>query len=111
MFSDKGVPDVRLWPQLMLDLTENVNSLRCFGAGRCSWARQMWSTLLKFILPIVAMLFCQFGFALSLREITGGLRSCERTLKHLGITVSYSPSVMPISTALGPVSAGVPSGL
>jgi hypothetical protein len=32
------------------------------------------------------MLFCQLGRAHSLREITGGLRSCEGKLKHLGIT-------------------------
>lgn len=34
----------------------------------------------------VAMLFCQLGRAHSLREITGGLRSCEGKLRHLGIT-------------------------
>jgi len=34
----------------------------------------------------VSMLFCQLGRAHSLREITGGLRSCEGKLKHLGIT-------------------------
>ena len=34
----------------------------------------------------VAMLFCQLGRADSLREIGGGLRSCEGKLKHLGIT-------------------------
>jgi Domain of unknown function (DUF4372)/Transposase DDE domain len=34
----------------------------------------------------LAMLFCQLGRAHSLREITGGLRSCEGKLKHLGIT-------------------------
>lgn len=34
----------------------------------------------------VSMLFCQLGRALSLREISGGLRSCEGKLKHLGIT-------------------------
>ena len=34
----------------------------------------------------VAMLFCQLGRAHSLREIIGGLRSCEGKLKHLGIT-------------------------
>ena len=33
----------------------------------------------------VAMLFCQFGRAHSLREICGGLASCEGKLKHLGI--------------------------
>jgi len=34
----------------------------------------------------VAMLFCHLGRAHSLREINGGLRSCEGKLKHLGIT-------------------------
>ena len=33
----------------------------------------------------VSMLFCQLGRAYSLREITGGLRSCEGKLRHLGI--------------------------
>ena len=33
----------------------------------------------------VSMLFCQFGRAHSLREIEGGLRSCEGKLAHLGI--------------------------
>lgn len=34
----------------------------------------------------VAMLFCQLGKAHSLREICGGLASCEGRLAHLGIT-------------------------
>jgi hypothetical protein len=34
----------------------------------------------------VAMLFCQLGRAHSLREIVGGLASCEGRLAHLGIT-------------------------
>ena len=34
----------------------------------------------------VAMLFCQLGHAHSLREIVGGLASCEGRLAHLGIT-------------------------
>jgi len=33
----------------------------------------------------VSMLFCQLGRAHTLREITGGLRSCEGKLQHLGI--------------------------
>jgi hypothetical protein len=41
----------------------------------------------------VAMLFCQLGRAHSLREISGGLRSCEGKLKHLGITAP-SPSTL-----------------
>lgn len=35
----------------------------------------------------VAMLFCHLGKAQSLREIVGGLASCEGRLVHLGITV------------------------
>jgi hypothetical protein len=34
----------------------------------------------------VAMLFCQLGRAQSLREICGGLASCEGKLQHLGAT-------------------------
>src|ERR1041385_1298306 len=34
----------------------------------------------------VAMLFCHLGRAQSLREICGGLASCEGRLAHLGIT-------------------------
>jgi hypothetical protein len=33
----------------------------------------------------VSMLFCQIGRAHSLREITGGLKSCEGKMTHLGI--------------------------
>src|SRR6202163_3865976 len=33
----------------------------------------------------VAMMFCQLGRAHSLREISGGLKSCEGKLAHLGI--------------------------
>jgi hypothetical protein len=33
----------------------------------------------------VAMLFCQLGHAQTLREITGGLASCEGKLRHLGV--------------------------
>ena len=39
------------------------------------------------------MLFCQLGHAFSLREITGGLRSCEGKLKHLGITAPSKSSL------------------
>jgi hypothetical protein len=41
----------------------------------------------------VAMLFCQLGRAQSLREISGGLRSCEGKLKHLGITAPSHSSL------------------
>jgi hypothetical protein len=41
----------------------------------------------------VAMLFCQFGKAHTLREIEGGLKSCEGKLKHLGIEVPVRSSL------------------
>jgi hypothetical protein len=42
----------------------------------------------------VAMLFCQFGRAHSLREICGGLASCEGKLKHLGVSDSPKRSTL-----------------
>ncbi len=42
----------------------------------------------------VSMLFCQLGRAHSLREITGGLQSCEGKLKHLGIDVAPPRSTL-----------------
>jgi hypothetical protein len=42
----------------------------------------------------VSMLFCQLGRAHSLREITGGLRSCEGKLKHLGLNAAPSHSTL-----------------
>ena len=41
----------------------------------------------------VSMLFCQLGHAFSLREIAGGLRSCEGKLKHLGISAPAKSSL------------------
>ena len=41
----------------------------------------------------VAMLFCQLGRAHSLREIEGGLKSCEGKLAHLGIVAPARSSL------------------
>ena len=41
----------------------------------------------------VGMLFCQLGRAHSLREIEGGLKSCEGKLAHLGIDVPVRSSL------------------
>lgn len=50
----------------------------------------------------VSMVFCQLAQARSLREISGGLRSCEGRLKHLGLenepkrsTLSYANAHRP----------------
>ena len=43
---------------------------------------------------LVAMLFCQLGRAHSLREICGGLASCEGKLKHLGVPEAPKKSTL-----------------
>ena len=48
------------------------------GAEHAAKGFSSWS-------QFVAMLFCQLGRAHSLREIEGGLKSCEGKLAHLGI--------------------------
>jgi hypothetical protein len=48
------------------------------GAEHRSKGLSSWS-------QFVGMLFCQLGRAHSLREIEGGLKSCEGKLAHLGI--------------------------
>jgi hypothetical protein len=50
----------------------------------------------------VAMLFCQLGRAQSLREICGGLASCEGKLVHLGVANSPSRSTLSYANAQRP---------
>lgn len=52
----------------------------------------------------VAMLFCQFGRAHSLREICGGLASCEGKLRHLGVSDSPKRSTLAYANANRPWS-------
>ena len=49
---------------------------------------------------LVAMLFCQLAQAKSIREIEGGLRSCEGKLRHLGLE---SARVFPCSQRATPL--------
>lgn len=56
------------------------------GAERAAKGVSSWS-------QFVAMMFCQLGRANSLREIEGGLRSCEGKLAHLGIEVPKRSSL------------------
>ncbi len=59
--------------------TEFLQAVKKTGAERRTKGFSCWG-------QFVAMLFCQLGRAHTLREITGGLRSCEGKLQHLGIT-------------------------
>jgi hypothetical protein len=59
--------------------TEFFHAVKKTGAERRTKGFSCWG-------QFVAMLFCQLGRAHTLREITGGLRSCEGKLQHLGIS-------------------------
>lgn len=50
----------------------------------------------------VAMLFCQLGRAHTLREICGGLASCEGKLKHLGVPDAPKKSTLAYANAHRP---------
>lgn len=56
---------------------EFEQAVRQVGAERGAKGLTSWT-------QFVAMMFCQLGRASSLREIEGGLRSCEGKLVHLG---------------------------
>ena len=59
--------------------SELFQAIKGTGAERRTKGFSCWG-------QFVAMLFCQLGRAHTRREITGGLRSCEGKLQHLGIT-------------------------
>jgi hypothetical protein len=63
-----------LFPRMEFQRLVTITQAERYSKGFTCWGQ------------FVAMLFCQLGRAHSLREITGGLRSCEGKLKHLGIT-------------------------
>ena len=51
---------------------------------------------------LVAMLFCQLAQARSIREIEGGLRSCEGRLRHLGVEEAPKRSTLAYANAHRP---------
>jgi hypothetical protein len=65
---------LQLFPRIDFEALVRKTQAERHARGFACWAQ------------LVAMLFCQLGRAHSLREIIGGLRSCEGKLKHLGIT-------------------------
>ncbi len=65
---------LQLFPRLEFQHMVKETKSERHARGFTSWSQ------------FVSMLFCQLGRAHSLREISGGLRSCEGKLKHLGIS-------------------------
>jgi Domain of unknown function (DUF4372)/Transposase DDE domain len=64
---------LKLIPRTEFEALVRKHKAEYAAKGLSSWAQ------------FVAMLFCQLGRAHSLREIEGGLKSCEGKLAHLGI--------------------------
>jgi hypothetical protein len=62
----------------LINRADFTRSVKETGAEKGAKGFASWDQL-------VAMLFCQFAQAKSLREIDSGLRSCEGKLKHLGL--------------------------
>lgn len=65
---------LQLFPRWEFQKLVNETKSERHARGFSSWSQ------------FVSMLFCQLGRAHSLREISGGLRSCEGKLIHLGIS-------------------------
>jgi hypothetical protein len=65
---------LQLFPRVEFEHLVTITQAERHSKGFSCWSQ------------FVSMLFCQLGHAHSLREISGGLRSCEGKLKHLGIT-------------------------
>ena len=64
---------LQLFPRVEFEQAVREHKAERHARGFTSWGQ------------FVAMLFCQLGREHTLREICGGLASCEGKLKHLGI--------------------------
>ena len=83
---------LQLFPRLEFEQAVKKHRSDYSAKGFSSWGQ------------FVAMLFCQFGRAHSLREICGGLASCEGKLKHLGVSDSPKRSTLAYANAHRPWS-------
>src|SRR5213083_2351199 len=72
----------RLFPRLEFEQAVKKHQADRGAKGFTSWGQ------------FVSMLFCQLGRAHTLREICGGLASCEGKLKHLGVPEAPKKSTL-----------------
>jgi hypothetical protein len=81
---------LKLFPRLEFDGLVNAHRAEHHARGFTCWEQ------------FVAMLFCQLGRAQSLREICGGLASCEGKLVHLGVATAPRKSTLAYANAHRP---------
>ena len=72
---------LKLFPRIEFEQLVKETGAEYRAKGLSSWTQ------------FVALLFCQLGRAHSLREIEGGLKSCEGKLAHLGIEAPVRSSL------------------
>ena len=72
---------LKLIPRIEFERMVKATGSEYASKGVSSWSQ------------FVAMMFCQLGRAHSLREIEGGLKSCEGKLAHLGIEAPAKSSL------------------
>jgi hypothetical protein len=72
---------LKLVPRIDFERMVKQTNSEYAAKGMSSWSQ------------FVAMMFCQLGRAHSLREIEGGLKSCEGKLAHLGIEAPAKSSL------------------
>lgn len=72
---------LKLFPRIEFERLVKETGAEYRAKGQPSWTQ------------FVALLFCQLGRAYSLREIVGGLKSCEGKLDHLGIEAPVRSSL------------------
>jgi hypothetical protein len=81
---------LKLFPRLEFDALVKTHRAEHHARGFTCWEQ------------FVAMLFCQLGRAQSLREICGGLASCEGKLVHLGVARAPRTSTLAYANAHRP---------
>jgi len=79
----------------LIDRRQFAQIVRAWGAERAAKGFSCWEQL-------VAMLFCQFGAANSLREISGGLATALGKLVHLGVKAAPAKSTLAYANAHRP---------
>jgi hypothetical protein len=73
---------LQLFPRIQFEQAVRDHNAEYHARGFTCWGQ------------FVAMLFCQLGRAHTLREICGGLASCEGKLKHLGVSDAPKKSTL-----------------
>jgi len=81
---------LKLFPRLEFERQVKAHRAEYHARGFSCWEQ------------FVAMLFCQLGRAQSLREICGGLATCEGKLVHLGVPEAPKKSTLAYANAQRP---------